>query len=135
MKTILGIDPGREKFGLAVVRGDSKQAEILWRGVFSFDELRKQLEHLRNQYEFDFAVVGDGTNSRTAQELLRETMPSIAILILDEKDTSIRAREKYWEVTPRRGWRRFIPSSLQVPPVPIDDFVAVILAERALSVE
>ncbi|HKM17981.1 MAG TPA: pre-16S rRNA-processing nuclease YqgF, partial [Limnochordia bacterium] len=34
---------------------------------------------------------------------------------------------------PPRGWRRLLPVSLQTPPVPIDDYVAVILAQRYLD--
>jgi hypothetical protein len=80
-------------------------------------------------------VVGDGTRSTLTQAVIREALPGKSLLVMDEQDTSIRARERYWVEVPRRGWRRLLPSSLQVPPVPIDDFVAVILAERALNVE
>jgi hypothetical protein len=60
-------------------------------------------------------------------------MPSMGILVVDEKNTTLQARERYWEHNPRRGWRRFLPSTLQVPPADVDDFVALILAERVLG--
>ena len=34
-----------------------------------------------------------------------------------------------------RGLRRLLPTSMQVPPVPVDDFVAVILGTRFLARE
>jgi len=83
----------------------------------------------------DLVVVGDGTKSMQIQAKIREALPGKAVLVMDEHDTTIRARERYWIEIPRRGWRRLLPSSLQVPPVPIDDFVAVILAERVLNVD
>ncbi len=43
------------------------------------------------------------------------------------------ARERYWEHHRRRGWRRLVPSTMLVPPDPVDDFVAFILAERVLA--
>lgn len=134
-KTVLAIDPGSGKCGLAAVRGDGKGAEILHRHVCDISKLGPALADCAAQLRPDLIVVGDGTNSKNVQAIVRDALPGQAILILDERDTTIRARERYWEHTPRRGWRRFLPSSMQVPPVPIDDFVAVILAERALSVE
>lgn len=135
MKTVLGIDPGKTKIGLAVVSGQGKDTQILERAVCSLEELTKCLGDALHRAKVDFAVIGNGTNSKRVQELIREAAPSMAILIVDEQDTSIRARERYWEHNKRRGWRRFVPSSLLVPPVPIDDYVAAILAERAIHVE
>ena len=58
----------------------------------------------------------------------------IRVVVGDEVlDTSVKARERYWEHNPRRGWRRLLPATLQTPPEPVDDFVALILAERVLS--
>ena len=81
---------------------------------------------------FEFVVVGGGTGSQDIIKRIRENFTSMGLLSVDEKDTTIQARERYWEENPRRGWRRLLPSSLQVPPVPVDDYVALILAERVL---
>ncbi len=135
MKTVLGIDPGRSKVGLAVVQSSDNGRQILLRGVVEVPNLLNELDAYLRPFAIDFAVIGNGTNSKKVQEMIRECAPGLSILILDERDTSIRARERYWEHHPRRGWRRLLPSSLQVPPEPIDDFVAVILAENALSVD
>ena len=35
------------------------------------------------------------------------------------------AKGEYWKANPPNGWRRLIPVTMQVPPVPVDDFVAV----------
>ena len=134
-RTILGIDPGRSKCGLAVVEGERKSTSILLRKVCEIDDLKSVLREAADHYKLHLVAVGDGTNSKLVQNLVREAIPGHSILILDERDTSIRARERYWEHTPRRGWRLLLPSSLQVPPVPIDDFVAVILAEMVLKVD
>jgi hypothetical protein len=64
---------------------------------------------------------------------IAEAMPSASVLLVDERETTLQARERYWEHNPRRGWRRLLPSSLQTPPEPVDDFVALILAERVLA--
>ncbi|KAA0228180.1 MAG: pre-16S rRNA-processing nuclease YqgF [Armatimonadetes bacterium] len=133
MKTVLGVDPGTGKCGLAVVRTDGEKTEILARDICDVSGVGLRAHELVQAHNVQLAVVGNGTNSKAVQVALRESSPGLSLLIVDERDSSIRARERYWECTPRRGWRRLLPSSLQVPPVPIDDYVAVILAERAIS--
>jgi hypothetical protein len=34
---------------------------------------------------------------------------------------------------PPRGWRRFVPRGMLLPPRPIDDFAALLIAERLLA--
>jgi hypothetical protein len=52
---------------------------------------------------------------------------------VNEKHSSERARLRYFKETPPRGIWRLIPITLQVPPVPIDDYAAVIVAEDYLE--
>ena len=49
-----------------------------------------------------------------------------------EYRTTDDAKRAYWAAHPPTGWRRFFPTSMQVPPAPVDDFVAVLLAKRYL---
>ncbi len=135
MKTVLAIDPGRSKCGIAVVRGDAETVVILARTICEVEDLLPTLSQYCSEHSPDVLVIGNGTNSKDIQRLVRTALPAFPLLIVDERDTSLRAREKYWEVTPKRGWRRLLPSSLLDPGKPIDDFAAVVLAERALKVE
>lgn len=132
-KTVLAIDPGMAKCGLAVVRriGES-EVEVLWRKVVPADDLMEGVLEASQQNGFSMVIVGSGTRSKDVVEALREWLPSIGILVVDEKDTTIQARERYWSHHPRKGWRRILPATMQVPPEPVDDFVALILAERVL---
>ena len=53
--------------------------------------------------------------------------------VVDEYYTTQLARKEYWQARPPKGWRRLLPVSMQVPPEPVDDFVAVLLAQRYLN--
>ena len=55
------------------------------------------------------------------------------VTLVDEYRTTDAAKAAYWTAHPPRGWRRLIPRGMLVPPVPVDDFVAVILAQRYLT--
>ena len=133
-KTVLAIDPGTAKCGLALVRrGSGPGLSILLRRIAPVEGLADAIREALAIETPAIAIVGSGTGSKPIVHLLRETFPGLSMLVVDEKDTSLHARERYWEYHARRGWRRLLPSSLQVPPEPIDDFVAFILAERVLT--
>ena len=133
-RTVLAVDPGSSKCGMATVHRTAKgEIQVLWKGIVKSDEVGQAAEVQRTKNNFSLVVVGGGTTSRNTVEALRDHMPSIGILVVDEKDTTMNARERYWESNPRKGWRRLLPATLQTPPDPVDDFVAVILAERILS--
>lgn len=132
-KVVLAIDPGTSKCGLALVRRKpSNDLELIWRDIVPTTDIAVGLAAATQISEFSMIIIGSGTSSRTLVETLRETLPSIGILVVDEKETTIQARERYWEHNPRRGWRRLLPATMQVPPEPVDDFAAFVLAERVL---
>ena len=133
-KTVLAIDPGSRKLGMALVCRSEGALNILWRGVVPVEELESAVERALEIQPVSMIIVGNATQSTPIVSRLREQSPSLGILVVDERETSQQARERYWENHPRKGWRRLLPASLQTPPVPVDDFVAVILAERVLLV-
>jgi RNase H-fold protein (predicted Holliday junction resolvase) len=133
-KTVLAIDPGKSKCGLALVRREADdKLTLLWRKVTPREDLKDALDEAEAVEKFSMIIVGSGTTSKELVADIRGLRPSVGILVVDEKDTSLQARERYWEHNSRGGWRRLIPATLQVPPEPVDDFVALILAERVLQ--
>jgi RNase H-fold protein (predicted Holliday junction resolvase) len=133
IQTVLAIDPGSSKCGMALVRSeDDNSLTTLWRKISPREAILKNIDEALAIEAFETLVIGSGTTSRDLVVLLRDERPQLSIMVIDERDTTLQARERYWEHTPRSGWRRLIPASLQVPPEPVDDFVALILAERVL---
>jgi len=59
---------------------------------------------------------------------LSALFPNIPVLSAPERNTSLRAREVYFREYPPRGWRRLIPRGLLLPPRPIDDYAAFLIA-------
>src|ERR1700678_2160413 len=132
-KTVLAIDPGSSKCGLALVRRlNPGNLDLLWHEVIPTETLLPKLVEAERVASFQLIIVGGGTTSRRVLSEIREHYPGTGTLVVDETNTTIEARERYWEHHPRRGWRRFWPATLQVPPEPVDDFAAMILAERVL---
>ena len=115
-----------------VVRTGEGELSLLWRRISPAKEFLQAVDEASAVRPFSMVIVGNGTRSKNLIEELRERMPQVGILVVDERDTTLQARERYWLHNPRSGWRKLLPASMQVPPAPVDDFVALILAERVL---
>lgn len=129
-ETIVAVDPGREKCGVAAVH---KTEGVLWQGVIAAAELEAKVAELFARFKTNRVIVGDGTGSQPVINALRHLKvgDQIAeVITVDERHTTEKARARYWRHNPPRGWRRLLPVTLQVPPVPVDDYVAILLAER-----
>lgn len=132
-KTVFAIDPGTAKCGIALVHRDANgKLKMIWHEVIETADLTYKLHEAYAIAQFQLVIVGGGTNSQPIVHCIRDHMPSMGMLVVDERDTTLEARAQYWENNPRRGWRRIVPATLQTPPEPYDDYAAYILAERVL---
>jgi RNase H-fold protein (predicted Holliday junction resolvase) len=135
-RVVLAIDPGSSKCGMALVKREADgEMKLLWRAISPREEVVFRIEEAAKVHTFSFIVIGRGTSSKTLVTEIRDAFPSAGILLVDEAETTIQARERYWEHHPRKGWRKLLPSTLQMPPTPVDDFAALILAERVLMAQ
>lgn len=132
-ETLLAIDPGRAKCGVAVVVGPEHEGQsprCLERAVVGSERLTLAVaEILRRRPEVCKILIGDGTNSATLRRALGAAFPQIILQAVDEYNTSARARQRFIQENPAPGWRRLLPSSLRSPEVPYDDYAAILLAE------
>lgn len=127
-KFILGFDPGRQKCGIAVMRSDR---QVLYREVVPSEEAIAAIQSLCQQYSIDLLVMGDQTSSKTwKQQLAAVLNPSVSLAMVDERYSSLEARDRYWQMYPPRGLSRLIPKGMRQPPRPVDDIVAIVLIER-----
>ena len=126
---ILGIDPGRDKCGVAVL---NSAGEILFEKVIATEEFSIAVEKLSAQFDLKIAILGNGTTHKAAEKILENFLP---VKVVDEKHTTEEARKLYWKKNPPTGWRKILPVSMQVPPEPVDGIVAEILAKRFLEDE
>ena len=133
---LMAIDPGRDKCGLVVM---DKLGEIHYQKVIATDTLRAAIFDITSNFKVQIIILGDGTTSKIAEKNILEFLEinnrSIPIKMVDESHTTEEARKLYWEKNPPHGWRRLLPTSMQVPPEPVDDLVAEILARRFLKNE
>ena len=125
---IIGIDPGRDKCGVAVL---NQSGEVLFEKVIATEEFSIAVEKLSAQFDLTVAILGNGTTHKAAEKILREN--NLSVKVVDEKHTTEEARKLYWKKNPPTGWRKILPISMQVPPEPVDGIVAEILVKRFLN--
>ena len=129
---VLGVDPGSAKCGVAVVSGP--QLTVLHRSIVPTAKLTVAAGDLISRLgNIGVIVIGNGTGSKVLAKALRAAYPSVPVESVDEVSTTLMARERYCRENPARGWMKLLPAGMRVPDEPIDDYVAVILAERRLA--
>ena len=133
MKTILAIDPGRAKCGVAVVSGP-EPVRVLARAVVETARLTLEVSALRRRFpEVSHIIIGNGTGSATLRRALAAALPDLPPEAVPEHGTSALARARFLSENPAPGWRRLLPPGLRAPERPYDDYVALLLAETFFS--
>lgn len=127
---ILGFDPGRDKCGLAVM---GKQ-QLLYHQVVTSEQALETMKKLAQQFAIELIVMGDQTTAKSWKQKIEQNLEgSVPIVMIDERYSSLEARDRYWQMYPPQGLNRLIPKGLREPPRPIDDLVAILLIERYLA--
>lgn len=125
---ILGFDPGRDKCGVAVM---GKERQILYHQVVPSPEAIATIEQLCQQFGIETIVMGNQTTAKNWQQKISRDLPiELPIVLVDERYSTLEARDRYWQMYPPKGLQRLIPQGMRQPPRPIDDIVAILLIER-----
>ena len=126
---ILAIDPGREKTGIAIL----KNSDVLEHKIINSDELVQIIKSLLEKYIIKTIVMGNGTSSKKKYDLLKQEFIDRDIVLINEYRTTDEARKLYFQENPPKGWKKLIPLGMQVPPVPVDDYAAIVIGRKYLK--
>ncbi|NES21002.1 MAG: pre-16S rRNA-processing nuclease YqgF [Symploca sp. SIO3E6] len=128
---ILGFDPGRDKCGLAVM---GKERQLLYHQVVASQQAIATIQQLSQKFPLETIVMGDGTTAKSWQQEISSNLgESLSIALVDERYSTLEARDRYWQMYSPQGLQRLIPQGMRQPPRPVDDLVAIILIERYLK--
>jgi len=122
--TIVAIDPGKH-VGVAYV---SAQGELGWHTITDLAGL-KTLTMPENAT----VIVGNGTGAQQVTAVL--IARGIGYQLVEERNTSLEARQLYFADHPVRGWQQLLPPGLRSPNVLIDDYAAYAIALRFLTTQ
>ncbi|HEY6235707.1 MAG TPA: hypothetical protein VIW69_11445 [Candidatus Elarobacter sp.] len=127
--TVLGLDPGTRKCGYAIVT--AVDAPPLTLGIVAVETLAERLAEVLAATPVAVAAIGRGTNAAVVADVVRAL--GLAVELVDERETSLLARARFFRDHPPRGWRRIVPRGMLLPDRPIDDYAALLIAERFLK--
>ncbi|MBI3921515.1 MAG: resolvase [Armatimonadetes bacterium] len=103
---------------------------VLHHEVIPTASLGEYLDTIRRSHSIHQVVLGDGTRSQQLAEELSRPERGLEVLLVDETNTTLEARQRFFQDHPPHGWRRWIPRSLLTPDRAYDDYAAILLAER-----
>jgi RNase H-fold protein (predicted Holliday junction resolvase) len=126
---IIAIDPGRTKCGFAVLSESGVRLDL---AVVPTIELADRLRLAISGDDVAAICIGHATTSESVVAMCRSTWPQIPVVVVDESNTTLEARQRYYSDHPPRGVLRFVPRGLLVPKVPLDGYAALLIAERYL---
>ena len=139
----LGIDPGRDKTGVALVEETGRILAVQVMRTRNCSDALLQFLYDRLQVSNTWGlrkilkavVLGNGTGSEEHKQWVEKALPGYPVYIVDEKYSTEEARALYWKLYPPHGLRRLIPLGLQTPPEPLDGYAAVVQVHRFMEQE
>ena len=125
MARVVTIDPGKSKCGLVL-------AEISEKKVYKAIILKSELleNYLRNLIiaeDIEQIIIGNGTTSREIREKLHFFKKEI--ITFEEKNTTYRAKARYFELFPMSGLKFLIPREIFIINKNLDAISALIILE------
>ena len=127
---LLGFDPGQQKCGLAAMGVDRK---LHYHQVVPADQAIATVQELQAQFPISLLVMGDQTTAKIWKQKIAELPNPLRVVLVDERYSSLEARDRYWQMYPPKGIYRLIPQGMRTPPRSLDDIVAILLIERYLE--
>ncbi len=125
MAKVISIDPGKSKCGLVLAKiSDKKVYKAI---VINSESLRDYVQNLSITEDISRIIIGNGTTSLVIKEKLDFLKKEI--ITFDEKNTTYRAKARYFELFPIKGLKFLIPREVFILNKNLDAISAMIILE------
>ena len=125
MPKIIAIDPGKSKCGLVLAEISEKK---VYKAIILKSKLiEKYVRNLITVENISLIIIGNGTTSREIREKLYFFKKEI--ISFEEKNTTYRAKARYFELFPIRGLKFLIPREVFILNKNLDAISALIILE------
>ena len=125
MIKLISIDPGKCKCGL--VLADLHQKKVDQAVVLNTEFLPKHVKTLSSYENISKVIIGNGTTSR--QNIKKLKFLKKELIVVEEKNTTFRAKKRYFELFPIRGLRNLLPREIFIMNKNLDAVSALIILE------
>ena len=125
MPRLIAIDPGKRKCGLVLAETIEKK---VYRAIIVKSELIEDyVRDLITAEDISQIIIGNGTTSKEIREKLFFFKKEI--IIFEEKNTTFRAKARYFELFPITGLKFLIPREIFILNKNLDAISALIILE------
>ena len=125
MPRVITIDPGKSKCGLVLAEINEKK---VYKAIIVKSEvLENYVRNLIAAEEISQIIIGNGTTSREIREKLYFFKKEI--ITFEEKNTTYRAKARYFEIFPISGLKFLMPREVFILDKNLDAISALIILE------
>ena len=125
MPRVITIDPGKSKCGLVIAEISEKK---VYKAIILKSELLENyVRHLIAAEDISQIIIGNGTTSKEIKEKL--IFFKKEIIIFEEKNTTFRAKARYFELFPISGLKFLVPREVFILNKNLDAISALIILE------
>ena len=125
MSRVITIDPGKNKCGLVLAEISKKK---VYRAIILKSELLENyVRNLNRVEEISQIIIGNGTSS--IEIIKKLNFIEKKIITFEEKNTTFRAKARYFELFPIRGLQFLIPKEVFILNKNLDAISALIILE------
>ena len=125
MARVIAIDPGKSKCGL--VLAEISEKKVYKAIILKSELLENYLRNLITAEDIEQIIIGNGTTSREIREKLHFFKKEI--ITFEEKNTTYRAKARYFELFPITGLKFLIPREIFILNKNLDAISALIILE------
>ena len=125
MPKVITIDPGKSKCGL--VLAEISEKKVYKAIILKSEFLENYVRNLTTSEDISQIIIGNGTSSREIKEQLY--FFGKEIIIFEEKNTTFRAKSRYFELFPISGLKFLIPREIFILNKNLDAISALIILE------
>ena len=131
MVKFVSIDPGKFKCGLVLVDINKKIVEQAI--ILNTELLPEYVKNLKSFAKISKVIIGNGTTSK--ENIKKLEFVEKDLIVCEEKNTTYRAKERYFELFPRKGLKRLLPKELSILNKNLDAISALIILEDYYKIE
>ena len=125
MPRVIAIDPGKSKCGL--VLAEISEKKVYKAIILKSDLLENYVRHLIAAEDVSQIIIGNGTTSNEIREKLYFFKKEI--ITFEEKNTTYRAKARFFELFPISGLKFLIPREVFILNKNLDAISALIILE------
>ncbi len=125
MPRVLTIDPGKSKCGL--ILAEISEKKVYKAIILKSELLENYVRNLIDDEDISQIIIGNGTSSKEIREKLYFFKKEI--ITFEEKNTTYRAKARYFELFPISGLKFLIPREVFILNKNLDAISALIILE------